>query len=224
MAAAHGGEHAQRQTSTFMQPEGVDVVLVPLDEGAVLHRGVADRHGLVEPPLGQHEAADVLREVARKAEQLGRPVAGAADRGIVRIEPGLADVVVGHAVAPAPPDGVGQRGGDVLGEAQRLADVADGAARAIVDDGGARWPRGGGHSVVDVLHHLLAPLVLEIDVDVGRLVALPGDEALEQQVVVGLQGSTAVTPSRSRRTNWPPSRAPGRGCLGPRAQRRCRAR
>ena len=35
---------------------------------------------------------------------------------------------------------------------------------------------------VDVLDHLLAPLMLEIDVDVGRLAALLGDEALEQQV------------------------------------------
>jgi hypothetical protein len=33
---------------------------------------------------------------------------------------------------------------------------------------------------VDVLHHFLAPLVLEVDVDVGRLVALLADEALEQ--------------------------------------------
>ena len=36
--------------------------------------------------------------------------------------------------------------------------------------------------LVDVLDHLLAPLVLEVDVDVGRLVALDADEALEQQV------------------------------------------
>ena len=36
--------------------------------------------------------------------------------------------------------------------------------------------------LVDVLDHLLAPLVLEIDVDVGRLLALLGNEALEQQV------------------------------------------
>jgi hypothetical protein len=33
-----------------------------------------------------------------------------------------------------------------------------------------------------VLDHLLAPLMLEIDVDVGRLAALGGDEALEQKV------------------------------------------
>ena len=33
------------------------------------------------------------------------------------------------------------------------------------------------------LHDVLAPLVLEIDVDVRRLVPLLGDEALEQQIV-----------------------------------------
>ena len=38
---------------------------------------------------------------------------------------------------------------------------------------------------VDVLDHLLAPLVLEVDVDVGRLLALLGEEALEQEVHLG---------------------------------------
>ncbi len=47
-------------TSTFIRPKRVDVVLVPFDEGAVVHRGVADRHGLVEAYAGQDEAADVL--------------------------------------------------------------------------------------------------------------------------------------------------------------------
>ena len=36
--------------------------------------------------------------------------------------------------------------------------------------------------LVDVLDDFFAPLVLEVDVDVGRLVALLGDEALEQHV------------------------------------------
>ena len=35
-----------------------------------------------------------------------------------------------------------------------------------------------------MLDHLLAPLVLEIDIDVGRLAAIRGDEALEQEVAV----------------------------------------
>jgi hypothetical protein len=95
--------------------QAVDVVLVPLDEGAVLHRRVADRHGLVQPPLGQHEAAHMLRQVARELQQFGGQGDGAPDLRIGRIQAGLLDVLVRQAVAPTAPDGVGQDGGDVLG-------------------------------------------------------------------------------------------------------------
>ena len=183
-----GGEHAQRQHIDLHQAQRIDVVLVPLDEGAVLHGGVADRHGLVEAALGQHEAAHMLREMARKAEDLAGQGDGAADLGIVGIQARLADVVVGQAVAPAAPHGVGQGRGDILGKAQRLAHLADGAARSIVDHRGADRRPLAAVALIDVLDHLLAPLVLEIDVDVRRLVALPGDEAGEQHVVVGLGG------------------------------------
>jgi hypothetical protein len=68
------------------------------------------------------------------------------------------------------------------GDVQRLADVADRAAGAVA----GHHRRDGGTLAavlaVDVLDHLLAPLVLEVDVDVGRLLALAADEALEQQV------------------------------------------
>ena len=40
-------------------------------------------------------------------------------------------------------------------------------------------------AAVDILDHLLAPLMLEIDVDIGRLVARVRDEALEKQVRAG---------------------------------------
>src|SRR6188474_936798 len=55
------------------------------------------------------------------------------------------------------------------------------ALRAITDHHGGE--RGAAAPVfpVDVLNHLLAPLVLEVDVDVRRLVALARDETLEEQ-------------------------------------------
>ena len=65
-------------------------------------------------------------------------------------------------------------------------------ARAVADDRGGDAGPVAAVFGVDVLDHLLAPLVLEIHVDVGRLVARGGNEALEQQVVRA--GSTAVTP------------------------------
>ena len=66
-------------------------------------------------------------------------------------------------------------------DAERLADVAQRRARPVADD--HRGQRGAVPAVlaVDVLDDLLAALVLEVDVDVGRLVALGADEALEQQ-------------------------------------------
>ena len=64
---ADAGEHAERQHIDLHQPQFVDVVLVPFDEGAVLHGSIADRHHLVEPVACQHEAADMLGEVTRKA-------------------------------------------------------------------------------------------------------------------------------------------------------------
>ena len=45
---------------------------------------------------------------------------------------------------------------------------------------------------VDILHHLLAPRMLEIDIDVGRLQPLLGNEAFEQQIDLGrIDGSDA---------------------------------
>ena len=54
-------------TSTLIDAQRVEVVLVPFDDGAVRHGGVLDRHQLVEPARGQDEAADVLRQVAGEA-------------------------------------------------------------------------------------------------------------------------------------------------------------
>ncbi len=93
----------------------------------------------------------------------------------------LRQALIDAALAPAP-DARRERADRVLGEAERLADLAHRAARAVVDHG--RGDAGVLAAVlpVDVLDDLLAPLVLEVDVDVGRLVALGRDEALEQEI------------------------------------------
>ena len=65
-------------------------------------------------------------------------------------------------------------------ETERLADVAYRTLGTIRDE--RRGERCTIASVfrVDVLHDLLAPLMLEIDIDIGRFVALAGNETLEQ--------------------------------------------
>ncbi len=53
-------------TSTFIRPIASMSSLSHSMEGAVRHGAVAHRHGLVEAPAGQHEAADMLGQVAGK--------------------------------------------------------------------------------------------------------------------------------------------------------------
>ena len=189
---ADAGEHAERQHIDLQHAERVDVVLVPFDDGAVLHGGVEDRHGLIEALAGEHEAAHMLGEMAWEAEQAARQRNGLAQRGIGRVETGLADMLLGDVAVAGAPDQVGKPGGHVLLEAHGLADLADGHARAVVDDGRADGGALAAVAPVEVLDHLLAPLVLEIDVDVGRLAPLGRDEALEQQIDArGIDGRDA---------------------------------
>ena len=146
-----------------------------------------------------------------KPMQLVREVDRLADGGVCGIEPRLPDVLVRQLLAPAAPDRVGQRRGDVVGQAQRLADLADRHARPVVDDGASDRGALAAVASVEVLDHFLAPLVLEIDVDVGRLVAIRGDEAGEQRIdLVRVDGGDAEADSRRRSSQ--PSRGPGRGC------------
>ena len=184
-AAADGGQHAQRQHVDLHDLQFVDVVLVPFDEGAVLHRAIADRHGLDQRPLGQDEAADVLGEVAREVDQLGGQVERQFQPCVLALQAGGVHMLVLDLGAVGAPDRIGQRRGDVLGQAQRLADVADRRTRTIVDDRGADRRAVAAITSVDVLHDLFAPLVLEIDIDVRRLAALLRDEAFEQHVLFG---------------------------------------
>ncbi len=116
----------------------------------------------------------MLRQVTRHSDQL----LGEADRALeVRvgeIKSGVIRARLFQLRLHMPPDGRGERAADVFGKAHHLSDFADRRARAIVDYG--RSDSGAVTTVflVDVLDHLLAPLVLEIDINVGRLAPLLG--------------------------------------------------
>ena len=182
---ANAGQHAQRQHIDLHQAQRVDIVLVPLDESSIDHRPLHHRNRFVEPPLRQDEAADVLRQMPWKADQLAGKRHSLRDQGIVRIKPRLADMRLRHAGAPAAPDHARQRAGHVLRQAEHLAHLTDGAAGTVVDDRGAQGGAVTTITLIDVLDHLLAPLVLEIHVDIRRLIPLAGDEAGEQEIVLG---------------------------------------
>ena len=96
------GEHAEREHVDLEEAECVEVVLVPFDGGAVLHRRVHDGDDLVEPVAGDDEAAAVLGEMARKAGQLLRHLQREAKRRIGGVEPGGARGLLADGVAPWP--------------------------------------------------------------------------------------------------------------------------
>ena len=98
--------------------------------------------------------------------------------------PARASSVGAHRAAAHAPDRGGERADRVFRQPERLADLADGGAAAIGDDGRGDAGMVASVVLVDVLDHLLAPLVLEIHVDVGRLAAIGGDKALEQEVAI----------------------------------------
>src|SRR5690606_25504549 len=146
------------------------VVLVPFDESPVRHGGVADGDHLVQPVLGQDEASDVLAEMTGKVQQARRHLDRADDHGVGGVQSRLNDVAIVDLGAPTAPVAGGGTGGDVFGQTQDLADRADGAAGAKVDDGGGDAGAVAPIASVDVLDDLFAPLMLDIDIDVGRFV------------------------------------------------------
>jgi hypothetical protein len=135
--AADRAEHAEREHVDLEHAHGLEVVLLPLDDGAVFHRGLLDRHQPREPGVREHEAAHVLAQVAREALEPLRHLdplhelelvflhAGALARGVQLLaEQGVVEpVMVFREFVDQP-----------LVDAQRLAHVAQRAARAVADD------------------------------------------------------------------------------------------
>ena len=100
---AQAREHAEPEHVDLEDAERVEIVLVPFDEGAVLHRAIADRHHLVEPAAGDDEAADVLGQMARKAiESPWRAPRIFCMRGLFTSMPARASSVVRTAPPPMP--------------------------------------------------------------------------------------------------------------------------
>ena len=177
---ADAGQHAEAQHIDLHQAECLQVVLVPLDEGAFLHRRIADGHGLVERAAGQHEAADMLREMAGKALDLGDKLERLRQMAVVGIKADLAEPLLRHAggVEEAP-ELRRDRANRILGKTHGATHFADRALATVMHDRGAETGAIPPVAVIDVLDHFLAALMLEVDVDVGRLFPGLRDEALE---------------------------------------------
>src|SRR6516164_10588809 len=120
--------------------------------------------------------------MAWKADQLRRQIECEAQSMVGGVETSLAHSEIGNRIVAPSPDDARECCDDIDAETQYLADFTDGRARAITDYGGGETGPVTAVFFIDVLDDFLAPLVLEIDIDVGRLVARGADEALEQHV------------------------------------------
>src|SRR5918993_446436 len=90
----------------------------------------------------------------------------------VRIEAGFAQAFFDYAPAVPPRQTLGEPIDLSEIEAERFADVAHCALRPVSDDGCGKGGTAASVFSIDVLNDLFAPFVFEVDVDVGRLVAL----------------------------------------------------
>ena len=168
-------------TSTLRMPTASRSSLSHSTILRVVHRRLDDRHDLVEPVPGDDEAADMLGEVARKSHDLVGALDHMPGHRIGLVEAAGTCLLLAELGRRPAPDRAGKRAPDIVGKPHRLGDLAQRRAGAVGHDRGGQ--RGALLAVflVDIGHHLLAPLMLEIDVDIGRLVALHRDEALEQR-------------------------------------------
>ena len=180
------GQRAEAEQVDLEQAERLHVVLVPLDHGAPLHGGVLDRHQRGHRLAAEQKAAGMDRQVAREVadlagegeqEMVGR-VPGVEARLPERVLQRLREVAVMVGDEPRHPVQGGGR------QPEGLAHVADRRPGPVADHVGHHRGALAAILAVHELDRLLAAPVADVEVDVGRLGALPGQEALEQQVHV----------------------------------------
>ncbi len=197
--AADAGEHAEGEDIDLQHVERVQIVLVPFDEGAILHRGVHDGDHLVEAVLGHDEAADVLRQVAREADELAAEIEHHGHRRLLRIEAGAADIDIADAVFRTIPMSSRPARRSHPRTGRRPCRHRGRRSGAVGDDG--RGDAGAPATVFfeHVLHHRFTVFVLEIDVDIGG--SLRFGEMKRSKSRLAWLGSTSVMRGSSRRRN-----------------------
>ncbi|RMT87764.1 hypothetical protein ALP39_200243 [Pseudomonas marginalis pv. marginalis] len=181
-AAADRTEHAQGEDIHLEQAHGIQIVLVPLNDGALGHGRVFHRHQGVQRVFGNHETAGVLGQVPGKADQLpGEREHPAQDRA-VRVEAAFTQAFQGRRIVTPAPAAVGQGVDLVRRQPEGLGHITHRAGGVVAADHRRQRCAGAAVALEHVLQHFFAAFVFEVHVDIRRLVALPGQEALEQRI------------------------------------------
>ena len=183
-AALDGREHPEAE-QVDLEEAGVGAgVLVPLDDLAALHRGGDDGADVEQRLGGDDHAARVLGGVAGQAERLAAEAGERAPALGLRAlladrRPDVALDRLGVAIDVDHPR-------DALDlprrQAERLAEVADRAARAVGGEGGDEGRAVGAVALVDAGDQLLADVAREVEVDVGDRGDLLVEEAAGEEV------------------------------------------
>jgi hypothetical protein len=147
--------------------QGIDVVLVHSmkvrSSIAALPIGTG-----VEPVLRRRNRRHAATDAAGIRSSSAASSTASSIIVILRVQPGLPDLHLVEALAQLP-HGIGERRGDVFGQPQRLADIADRAAGPVMNDGGD--DRGAVTAIAAMTYCITSSRreCSEIDVDVGRL-------------------------------------------------------
>ena len=93
-ALADAGQHAEREHIDLKEAERIEIVLVPLDHGAIVHRRIADRNDGVERSPGDDKATGMLAEMPRKAGEFLSQMKGKPQIAVGRVKPQFAEMVL----------------------------------------------------------------------------------------------------------------------------------
>ena len=179
-------ERGQAEKIELDQARLLDVLHVELGHRHVGARIAVERHQLVERAVADHHAGGVGRGVARQALELLRDVDQALDLLVLARRLGEARLEHQRLLE-------GRRMGRVerhelrdpvdlaIGHAERAADVAQHRARLQLAEGDDRSDPVGAVLLAHVADHLVAPVLAEVDVEVGHRDPLGVEKALEQE-------------------------------------------
>ena len=193
--ALRGISLRQSSITAIMPRPSRSTLMMPMSAQSSLSHCTTTRPGMVAGSSGTTESSapwqitmppecwpEVARQVLRHLVELEK----FAHARVGDVEAGLAKLALGGVLGVLPFPGAHQAGelferGDF--EAQRLADFARGGAAAIGDDVGGHGRAQLAEALVDVLDGVLALVAAgQVDIDIGPLAALFGEEALEEQV------------------------------------------
>jgi len=176
---ADAGQHAQPQHIDLEDAQRVDIVLVPFDDGPVLHRRILDGRQFVQPSLGDDETADMLGQVPGKADEFADQADRLGQAAVLGVKPQFSDAFQLGLFAGIAPDLPRQTGRHILAEPHDLAHLADRRARAEMDHRGAKPGPVTTVFPVNPLDDLFPSLMFEIDVDIRRFLAVAGNESFK---------------------------------------------